>query len=116
MKYFKDNNDVVYAYDADGSQDEYIKAGLIPISESEAMAIVNPPPTKNDLIQEAAQKKNELLSEVETVTKLWQTQLALGIITETDKEKLTEWMRYAQQIDNINVGLAPDITWPSKPA
>ncbi|WP_083275038.1 tail fiber assembly protein [Edwardsiella hoshinae] len=116
MKYFKDNQGVVYAFASDGSQDSCIEEGMQPISESEAMEIINPPPTKDDLIKAAEQEKVALLSEVETVTKLWQTQLALGIITEKDKETLTEWMRYAQQIDNVNISLAPDITWPSKPA
>ncbi|SPW32309.1 Caudovirales tail fibre assembly protein [Edwardsiella tarda] len=116
MKYFKDNQNVVYAFVSDGSQDSCIEEGMQPISESEAMEIINPPPTKDDLIKAAEQEKVVLLSEVESKTKLWQTQLALGIITEKDKEMLTEWMRYAQQIDNVNISLAPDIAWPSKPA
>jgi hypothetical protein len=36
MKYFKDLNNVVYAYESDGSQDDYILDDLIPISEQEA--------------------------------------------------------------------------------
>ncbi|HGX9688505.1 TPA: phage tail protein, partial [Escherichia coli] len=36
MKYYKDENNVVYAYDADGTQDAFIKEGLVPITRSEA--------------------------------------------------------------------------------
>lgn len=43
MKYFKDENGKVYAYESDGSQDAHIKPGLTEISEAEAMAIANPP-------------------------------------------------------------------------
>lgn len=37
MKHYKDpNTNEVYAYEADGSQDEFIKPGLVPISDSDA--------------------------------------------------------------------------------
>lgn len=37
MKYYKDpNTNEIYAYEADGSQDEYIKEELIPITNEEA--------------------------------------------------------------------------------
>jgi hypothetical protein len=51
MKYFKDNNNQVYAYEADGSQDEFIKEGLIPISQHEAMFLTNPPETLEEINQ-----------------------------------------------------------------
>lgn len=49
MKYYKDKQNIVYAFESDGSQDDYIGEHLIQISESEAMAIVNPPPTPEQL-------------------------------------------------------------------
>lgn len=53
MKYFKDptNNDV-FAFEADGSQDEGIPAHLVPIDEAEAhtlAAAINPQPTVEDI-------------------------------------------------------------------
>lgn len=45
MKYLRDpETGDVYAYEADGSQDEYIKEGLVPMSEAEVDAHINPPP------------------------------------------------------------------------
>lgn len=41
-KYFKDENNNVYAYAADGSQDAYIKPGLIPITEEEMLELTAP--------------------------------------------------------------------------
>lgn len=38
MKYFTDGTNV-YAYELDGSQDEHIKEGLVPITEAEADVI-----------------------------------------------------------------------------
>lgn len=44
MKYFKDVAGVVHAFEADGSQDEYIHADLVAMSESEIELHLNPRP------------------------------------------------------------------------
>ena len=41
MKYYKDKNNVIYAY---GWQDSFIKEGLILITRGEVKAIINLPP------------------------------------------------------------------------
>ena len=43
MKYFKDQNNAVYAYEADGSQDAFIKPDLTPITYEEAQELISPP-------------------------------------------------------------------------
>lgn len=42
MKYYKDDQNNVYAYEVDGSQDAYIKPGLTPITDAE-LAILRQP-------------------------------------------------------------------------
>lgn len=42
MKYFKDINNNVYAYESDGSQDAFIKPNLVPITEQEKNALTEP--------------------------------------------------------------------------
>lgn len=42
MKYFKDATGVVYAFESDGSQDEFIPAGLAPMSAAEIEEHLNP--------------------------------------------------------------------------
>lgn len=42
MKFYKDNDNQIYAYESDGSQDKWIKEGLVQISEKEADEITNP--------------------------------------------------------------------------
>lgn len=42
MKYYKDENNAVYAFEADGSQDDFIGEHLIAITEAEANLIINP--------------------------------------------------------------------------
>lgn len=49
MKYLKNSQNEVFAFAGDGSQDEYIPEGLMPISEAVALSIVNPPPTASQL-------------------------------------------------------------------
>jgi hypothetical protein len=45
MKYYKNENNQVYAFEDDGSQDAFIPDHLTPIAEAEAMWVTNPPPT-----------------------------------------------------------------------
>lgn len=42
MKYFKDKAGAVYAFEADGSQDDFISVGLLPMTEAEIKEHTNP--------------------------------------------------------------------------
>ncbi|MCH9270161.1 tail fiber assembly protein [Pantoea ananatis] len=64
----------------------------------------------------AEAEKGSRISEAGSVTQVWQTQLALGIISADDKAQLTAWMRYIQQVQATDTASAPDISWPEKPA
>lgn len=44
MKYYKDINNQIYAYELDGSQDNYIKPDLVAITEEEADELRKPEP------------------------------------------------------------------------
>ncbi|MBD9660861.1 MULTISPECIES: tail fiber assembly protein [Pantoea] len=66
-------------------------------------------------VKSAAGQKSALISEANGVTQAWQTQLLLGIITDEDKASLTEWMKYIQAVQAVNVQEAPTINWPQKP-
>jgi hypothetical protein len=44
MKYYKDINDKVFAYEPDGSQDDFIPQGLTPITVAEMVILTAPPP------------------------------------------------------------------------
>ncbi|CAX57652.1 Phage tail assembly chaperone gp38 [Erwinia billingiae Eb661] len=66
-------------------------------------------------VSEAERHKAELVSQANSFTQSWQTQLMLGIISDKDKSSLTEWMRYIQAVQEIETSLAPNIPWPVKP-
>lgn len=66
-------------------------------------------------VKSAARQKSALISEANGVTQAWQTQLLLGIITDTDKALLTAWMKYIQAVQAVDVSQAPEIIWPAPP-
>lgn len=67
-------------------------------------------------VSAAQAEKSARISEANSVTQAWQTQLMLGIITDGDKASLTKWMQYIQAAQAVDVSAAPDISWPVKPA
>jgi hypothetical protein len=50
MKFYKDENNQIFAYESDGSQDEFISENLIPITDDEKNAILNPPETAEQVV------------------------------------------------------------------
>lgn len=67
-------------------------------------------------VKEAEATRAAKLAEVNSVTQVWQTQLALGMISEANKVKLINWMTYADQLSALDTSLAPYVVWPDKPA
>jgi len=59
MKHYKDESNNLYAYESDGSQDDYIKEGLVPISDEDLAAMIAP--TTEQLLSQltAARKEQE---------------------------------------------------------
>ena len=74
-----------------------------------------PPPTKEQLIERAGQKKQTLITEVNAETQMLQTKLALGRITPDEKAQLNAWLDYLDELEAVDVSTAPDIIWPVKP-
>jgi len=52
MKYFKNTNNEVFAFNADGSQDAYIKPDMVALTQSEADAHINPPLTPAQITEQ----------------------------------------------------------------
>ncbi|MFZ1871479.1 MAG: tail fiber assembly protein [Chania sp.] len=75
-----------------------------------------PPPSHDELVAAAEAQKSALLRSINAKTQIWQTQLALGIITDADKSSLIAWMEYAQAVQAIDTLVAPNIEWPQPPA
>ena len=66
-------------------------------------------------VAEANAKKSALLDEANAVTADWRTELALGIISDSDKTKLIAWMAYIRDVKATDTSTAPNVAFPSKP-
>ncbi|HIF9037197.1 TPA: tail fiber assembly protein [Yersinia enterocolitica] len=68
-----------------------------------------------DEVEFALMTKNALLSEAYSAISLWQTKLALGMISDSEKQQLIAWLNYIDLLDAVDTSLAPNIEWPVKP-
>lgn len=85
-------------------------------SEEYRLCWVNlPAPTKEESVSTASLKQKALLQDINNTTKIWQTLLTLGMITDVDKANLVIWMKYAQSVSSVDTSVAPGFTWPTKP-
>jgi hypothetical protein len=62
-QYYKNSNNQVFAYRDDEEMQKYAKEPLTPITDEEAFAIANPPPTEQELTQAKIGKLKQLLDE-----------------------------------------------------
>lgn len=97
------------------SWESEVQAGWTPLSEEKALEIANPPPTKEQLIEQAEAQKQCLIAEVNAETQMLQTKLALGRIKEDEKALLNAWLDYLDLLEAVETITAPDIDWPPKP-
>ncbi|NUV24328.1 hypothetical protein MS6204_03260 [Escherichia coli] len=58
--------------------------------------------TEEEQRQQAENEKQSLLQLVRDKTQLWDSQLRLGIISDENKQKLTEWMLFAQKVESTD--------------
>lgn len=114
MKYFKDTKNNIYAYE-DGDE-EFILDGLTKITETEALAIANPPPTREELIAAAEQIRQQLLAHADATMLDWRTELMLGDISDANREKLSAWLAYKNDVKSVDVTTDPEhVSWPVPP-
>lgn len=74
-----------------------------------------PPLTHEEEVKAAERKLQGLLAIADATTSDWRTELALGIITDVDKNKLMSWMLYVKSLKSIDIQSAPLIDWPESP-
>lgn len=115
MKYYIDKNQVVYALNNDLNPAEWLPGKVKEIDEKEALLIANPPPTKEQLVEQAEAQKQYLIAEVNTETQVLQTKLALKRIKADELELLNAWLDYLDLLEAVDTSFAPDIDWPQKP-
>ncbi|MDW7790082.1 tail fiber assembly protein [Morganella morganii] len=119
QKFFKDADNNIFCIDImpmnRDSWESEIKDGWTEISEDDAMNIANPPPTKEQLIEQAEVERQGLIAEVTAETEMLRTKLVLGRIKDDEKSLLNAWLDYLDELEAVDVSSAPDIDWPVKP-
>lgn len=116
MKYYQGNNGDVFAYEEDGSQDEFI-GNKKPITHEEAEEILNPPPTQAEIIAEAEREKqhridiaNEFIN-----SKQWPGKAAIGRLKDNELAQYNLWLDYLDALEVVDISSVPDINWPVPP-
>ncbi|WOB99263.1 MULTISPECIES: tail fiber assembly protein [unclassified Providencia] len=85
------------------------------MSAKEVEAHLNPPISKEQLIEEAEQKKQSLLMEVNSAIAPLQDAVELDMAMDEEKAQLKAWKTYRVYLNRVDTSLAPDIDWPEKP-
>ena len=87
MKHYKNAKNEIYAFEADGSQDAYIPANLVPITIEEADKLRNPPPTPEQIQEQINAEAKTYLDSTDWLVIRHKDQLDLGITPSlTDEE------------------------------
>lgn len=118
---FLENNDDDLIKVGDAVYQEFTagKAGMImtpdPGKKQPMKWVPIPPPTKDQLIEQAEIQKQYLIAEVNAETQLLQTKLALKRIKPDEEALLIAWLDYLDALGAVDTYSAPDIKWPEKP-
>lgn len=85
------------------------------MTAKEVEAHLNPPISKEQLMTEAEQQKQSLLSEASNILAPLQDAVDLDMATDEEKVQLTAWKKYRVLLNRVDTSTAPDIEWPLKP-
>lgn len=78
--------------------------------------------TPEEWCSKAELQRSALISEARETISLWQSELLLGIISDENRESLTEWIAYIKLLQSVDLSGVTDevsyngIAWPDKPA
>lgn len=111
MKYFKDAGNNIYAYDIDVNHD-YVKQGLTEITFDSAYEILNPPPSLEQLVEQAEAERLMLRALADTEISWRQDAVDVGIATDDEMASLSEWKKYRVMVMRVDTSKP---VWPQKP-
>lgn len=113
MHYFIDSKNVVYAFDNKGDAGK----GMMPVSEQEALALANPPPTESQLRDAVLGQRDTLLSEAAIRMAPLQDAEDLGEAIPQEVAALKAWKRYRVALNRIELheGFPTSVEWPLIP-
>lgn len=111
MQYFKNTDGGVYAYDDDVAP-EFFAVGLTPITEAEAMSLLNPPPTPEQVVIYNEGERTRLRAIADSEIEWRQDAVDVGIATTEETTALSDWKKYRVLLMRVDTA-AP--VWPQPP-
>ena len=121
MKFYKNDDNQVYAYEddvpeygeSDGSEIT-VQSGLKRITEEEFLELSKPKITKEDIIFNNKIRKDNLIIEANEKIKILEDIIELEMQENNEEEQLKEWKRYRIILTRIDINNI-DIKFPPKP-
>lgn len=116
MKYYKDSQNKVFAYDSEADRTKYGKPELVGITEAEAMALANPKPTPEQLASQIRAERDAKLAASSWLVERHREELEAGTTTLT-AEQYQEVLAYRQALRDITEQETfPNlVNWPTLP-
>ena len=76
-----------------------------------------PEPTHEELVQQAEIQKQALINNANNYidSNQWPSKLALGRLSDEDKQSFNEWLDYLDSLESVDTSTAPGIMWPGIP-
>lgn len=75
-----------------------------------------PQPTQEQIIAAAENERQRLLAYADAVMLDWRTELMLGEISDANREKLSAWLAYKNEVKSADVTTDPEhVIWPVPP-
>lgn len=72
--------------------------------------------SNSELVEQAEEKKKQLISDAMNTVSVWQTEQSLGVIDDTDKAALIAWLKYIKALKAIETSVLTEIVWPEQPS
>lgn len=122
MKYYQSETGEVFGYESDGSQDAFIVADLVLMSDEDFAAFLekqahDSAPSHEDLLNMAGAKRDELLTLAGIRIAPLQYASDLDEATTAEKAALKQWKQYCLAVSRVSgqAGYPEIIEWPEQP-
>ena len=114
MKYYKNKDGEVYAYETEAERQEWGSPDLVEMTEKEIDEHLNPTPTLEQLARKARAKRDQLIESVRWRIERHSDELALG---SDPTEPLEPLLQYVQALRDVpqQEGFPNEFDWPVKP-
>lgn len=114
MKYYKNTNGEVYAYENEFEREEWGAPELVKMTEAEIDEHLNPTPTTEQLANQARSKRDHLINGVIWRINRHRDELDLGL---DPTEPLEPLLQYVQALRDApqQEGFPEEFVWPTEP-